>query len=125
MYSAWTPLAVDVHAIGRYKGIVSTVKDVEKPLVEGQPGTQYGGNDYVLLFRQGDVQLTQRGLDGLGFVLQGLRQFEGHHLTDAFHVVAEGEAVFLIVLVAQLSHVVVDDAVLFSEIDNLHFILVF
>ena len=32
----------------------------------------------------------------------------------------EGKSVFLVVFVAQLSHVLVDDAVLFTEINDFH-----
>ena len=52
--------------------------------------------------------------------MQGFAQLVGHQLADALQVVTEGASVALDLDVPQLSHILVDDAVAVSEIDDVH-----
>ena len=87
--------------------------------MEGKTGTENGGDDHIVL-GQGDVNGAERGGDGFRLVLQRLRQLVGHDFADALDVVAEEQAVLLILLVAQLCHEAVHDGIPLSKVDNLH-----
>ena len=64
--------AVDVHAEGRNKAVVNVVEHLQETLVEGQSGTQNGGQHDVLLLGQGNIEGAQRRSNGLGLVGQRL-----------------------------------------------------
>ena len=105
-------LAVDIHAEGRDEAVVDVVEHVQKALVERQSGTEDGCQHDVLLLGQGDVDGTQRCGDGLRLVGQRLGQLVSHQFADTLDVVTEQQAVLLILLVAQFSHIMVHHAVL-------------
>ena len=81
-------LTVDIHPEGRDETIVGLVEHIEKSLMERQSGTEYSGDDHIV-FRQRYVYRAQWRSDGLGLILQGLRQLVGHHLADACDIMPE------------------------------------
>ena len=52
--------------------------------------------------------------------MEGLAHLVGHQLADTLQVVTEGASVALDLDVPQLSHILVDNAVAVSEIDDVH-----
>ena len=87
------------------------VEHAHKAFMERQSGTQYGSNENIIL-GQRYVDSTKRSGNSLRLVVQRLRQLVGHHLAHTLDVMPEQHAV-LITLVAQLSHILVDGAVVF------------
>ena len=93
-------LAVDIHTEGRHIGIVGTIEDVEESLMEGQSGTKHG-TEYDIVFRQRNLQGAKRCRHGLGLIVEPLRHFVGHQLTDALYIMTECETVFLVTLITE------------------------
>ena len=110
---------IEIVAIGRHEGVARVVEDVEEALVEGQACAEDGGEHHLVVGRAG-LGVSQRRLYGFLRIIQGLAYLVGHHLADALQVVAEGVAVGLDLDVPQLGHILVDDAVAFSEVDDFH-----
>ena len=54
---------------------------LEETFVERQTGPEYGSDDQFVV-GQGDVERAEWRGDGLRTVVEGLRQLEGHHLSD-------------------------------------------
>ena len=106
-------------AIGTHKGTVGIVEDVQKTFVEGKAGTQDGADDDTVVDGVG-FGLGKRSLHHLAAVLQGTRHFIGHGVADAAEVLTKPGAILLNVDVAEFGNVVVDDAVVFGEIDYFH-----
>ena len=111
--------AVGVHAEGGDKGVFGMVEDVEETFVERQTGTQYGGQQEVVL-DDGHLGCPQGGGDGLCFVGECARDFVGHGFAYATDVLPEQGSVALVGFVANLGHELVDDGVLLAEVDGVH-----
>ena len=119
MNTYFSMLTIDIHAEGRHEAIVGFVEYVEESLVERQAGTEHG-SQYDVFLGQGNVNSPKRCHNGFRLVFQSLRQLIGHHFTDTFDVVTEHEAILLVVLVTQFSHILVDNAVLFGKVNYVH-----
>ena len=110
---------IDIHTESRDKAIVGLIKHIQETLVERQSGTKHRCYHHILL-RQGDVEGAERRGNGLRLILQGLRQFVSHNLTDTHDVVAEEKTVSLVILVTQLRHILIENRVALAEINNFH-----
>ena len=103
-------LAFALFAVGRYKGTVGLVKDVEKALVKREAGAQdRPHHDAVRV--DAYVLLAERRLHLANIVLQTATQFVGHRVRYALQIVAKKRAVALNINVAKLHHIAVDDGV--------------
>ena len=87
--------------------------------MEWQSGPQHGSHHQIFL-RQGDIQCTKRRGNRLGLIIQRLGELIRHHLAYALDIVTEKKAVLLIILVAQLRHIEVDNRVALTEINYFH-----
>ena len=117
-------LAVGVHAVGRNEGAVGMVEHVLESIVEGESGAEHSGQQHVVL-GQLYVERAQGSGDGFWLVAERFRDFVGHQLSYTKDVVTKQQTVLLVFLVSEFSHVLVDDAVLFSEVDDVHGGIVF
>ena len=87
--------------------------------MERQTGAEDSAQ-HQLVCRHIHLRRAQRCLHVARLIVERLAQFVGDQLAHAHYVVAEQEAVRLIVFVAHLRHVLVDDRVLFAEVDYFH-----
>ena len=119
VYAHLGMLAVGVHAEGGDEGVVGMVEHMEEPLMEGQSGPEDGAHDQVVGWHvdgshaQGCGHLALLVVEGLGYLV-------GHHLADAADVVAEERPVLLVLGVADLRQVLVDDGVAVAQVDDFH-----
>ena len=92
--------------------------------MQGQSGTEYGGKHH-LVGRHADGGYAQGCGHLPALIVERLADFVGFHLAYAPDVVAEHEAVVLVILVPEFGQVLVDDAVAFAEIDDFHGVMYF
>ena len=106
MYAHLGALVVGIFAVCAHKGVSGVVEHVEESVVERQSGAEYRGKDN-LVGRHADARYAQ----GRGYVFrlifERLAYLVGHHLAHARYVVAEQQAVLLIVYVSYLCQILV------------------
>ena len=95
------------------------VEDMEESLVERQAGTE-DGCQHHLIGRHLHSSYAQRGLHRRRNISKGLGYFKRLKLTHPPDIVPKEQAVFLILLVPHLSHVLADDGVGIAQINDFH-----
>ena len=108
----------------RNEGIAGVVEDVEETLMERQTGTEDGA-EHQLVGRHIHLGNAKRSLDVALLIVERLAQLVGDEFADAHDVVAEQQTVLLIVLVAHLRHILVNDRVALAEINYFHIVRLF
>ena len=99
-------LALALFAVSGHKSGISLVKDIEKPLMESQSGTQHGSNNDMVVIRRHGFH-AQRCLHLLQRIAQRAAQLISHSMADALQVAPEERAIFLTVNVAELRHIAI------------------
>ena len=108
----------------RNEGIAGVVEDVEEALVERQTGTEYGA-EHQLVGRHIHLGNAKRSLYVALLLVERLAQLVSDKFAYTHDVVAEQQTVFLIVLVAHLRHILINNRVALAEIDNFHIVRLF
>lgn len=119
VYAHLVALIVYILAVGAHESIAGMVEDIEEAIVERQSGAEDGGKHY---FVYGHVHLSyaQRRGNVLFFILQRARNLKGLELANTLDVITEKEAVFLILSIAYLRHILIDNSVLVAKINDVH-----
>ena len=68
--------------------------------MEWQSGTEYGTQHDIILWQR-DIQCAKGRRHCLGFILELLGYLIGHQFTNSLHIMAEGQTVFLVTLIAE------------------------
>ena len=87
--------------------------------MEGKTCTQYSADNDAIV----DGAYLSRGkgsLERLARIIKRFRHFIRHGMTNATEVLTEPSAILLYVDVAKFSEIVVNDGVLFGEVDDFH-----
>ena len=108
----------------RNEGIAGVVEDVEEALVERQTCTEYGA-EHQLVGRHIHLGNAKWSLYVALLIVERLAQLVGDEFADTHDVVAEQQTVLLIVLVAHLRHILVDNRVALAEINYFHIVRLF
>ena len=87
--------------------------------MEGQSGTEDRCHHHIV-HRHVDLCVGKRRMHGLLLIVKRFAYLVCHHLAHSLYVVAEEQSVLLIVLVAHLCQILVDDRILITEIYYFH-----
>ena len=119
MYAHLGVSLVLILAERRHEGVAGVVEDVKEPLVERQAGAE-DRSEHQLVGGHAHAGCAQRGLHVALLIVESLAELISNELAHTHDVVTEKQTVGLIVFVAHLSHILVDDAVLFCKVDDFH-----
>ncbi len=123
MHAHVVMFGIGVFAISRYKGIAGMVEDVEEAVVERQAGTEYR-SQHNLVYGHIHTGNAQGSGYILGLISQGFGYLIGFHLADALDIVAKKQSVFLIIDIAHLRQVLINNGIGVAEINDLHGLVV-
>ena len=104
---------VGIFPVGTHKSIARVVEHIEESLVKRQSGTE-NGTDNNTVGRQTDTCHAQRRSDLLRLIVERLRNLKGFIFANTLDVVTEKKAVLLILTVAHLGQVSVNNGVLIA-----------
>ena len=99
------------------------VKIVVETLMQGQSGAEHGTQYYILL---GNIDGcgAQRGCNLFCHIVEFLAYLQRHYLTYTLQVAAETQLVLLDVYIAYFGDELVQNTVLFVEINYFHIIFI-
>lgn len=87
--------------------------------MEGKTSAQYSADDDAIV--DGAYLGRSKGsLERLVRIIERFRHFIRHGVTNATEVLTEPSAILLYIDVAKFSKIVVDDSVLFGEVNDFH-----
>ena len=114
---------IQILAVGRYERVLAVVKVVVETLVQRQSGTEYGTKNNIL-FRDIDGCGTKRGCYLFCHIVEFFAYLQRHNLTDTLQIAAETQLVLLDVYIADFGDELVQNTVLFVEINYFHIVYV-
>ena len=106
-------------AVGTHKCAVCIGEYFQEAFVEGKTSAQYSADDDAIV-DGAHLGRSKGSLERLVRIIERFRHFIRHGVTNATEVLTEPSAILLYIDVAQFSKIVVDDSVLFGEVNDFH-----